>query len=411
MAIYPTAYTDDNDQDSVRYDGSVKSDCTVTVSEAKEEIRMGIRAYYAKDSEGRFIYPVESRLPFYLEGPPGIGKTAVVRQIADEMGIGFVSFSVTHHTRNSLIGLPVIRDLEDGQKYTEYTMSEVIASVIREQEKGFKEGILLLDEFNCASQTIMPTMLAFLQTRNIGLYSLPEEWVMVLCGNPREYNNNASVLTPAIEDRVRKLCIRQDLMSFLEYASDKNLHPSVREYLDSHPYNLYRIVPGREGNEVVTCRGWENLSSAINAYETEGMNIGINLIRQYIKASEPAGDFLGFYMLHSHSFGAREAESILRGEPFSGCLNVFNKGGLNLGYNALTLIEMILLRTIEYDKERVVSSRISNVFRIISGVRNADILKERFFSFLTRHEQVVRVLMKVRNREYLEMARRSYGLS
>ena len=54
-------------------------------------------------------------LPFYLEGAPGIGKTQIVGQLAKEMGIGYVSFSLVHHTRNSLLGLPVIseRDSKD----------------------------------------------------------------------------------------------------------------------------------------------------------------------------------------------------------------------------------------------------------------------------------------------------------
>ena len=54
------------------------------VSEAKKEIMTAIRAYYAKDAEGKYYYDPVNRLPFYLEGPPGIGKTAVMRQIAEE---------------------------------------------------------------------------------------------------------------------------------------------------------------------------------------------------------------------------------------------------------------------------------------------------------------------------------------
>ena len=131
-----------------------------------------------------------NRLPFYLEGNPGIGKTQMVGQVAQELGIGFVSFSITHHSRNTVLGLPVINEVS-GTKYTEYTMSEIIAKVLACYESGKKEGILLLDEFNCMSDTIMPVMLSFLQTKNIGMHTLPEGWVIVLCGNPSSYNKSA----------------------------------------------------------------------------------------------------------------------------------------------------------------------------------------------------------------------------
>ena len=117
------------------------------VEEAKDEIRKGIRTYLRKDENGNYVEDRFYQLPFYLFGKPGVGKTQIVRQIADELGIGFESYTLTHHTRNTLLGLPVIRDLKDGQ-YTEFTMSEIIAGVMRKVENGQKEGILLLDEFN-----------------------------------------------------------------------------------------------------------------------------------------------------------------------------------------------------------------------------------------------------------------------
>ena len=150
-----------------------------TIQEAKQEIKNGIQSYLLKNEAGEYCYKETARMPFYLEGNPGIGKTEITKQVAEELGIGFVSFSITHHTRNTLLGLPVIVE-EDGWKYTEYTMSEIIAKLVQAKKEGFEEGILLLDEFNCASETIFPMMLAMLQTRNIGHYKIPEGWNLVL---------------------------------------------------------------------------------------------------------------------------------------------------------------------------------------------------------------------------------------
>lgn len=63
-------------------------------------------------------------------GPPGIGKTQIMEQIARECEIGLVAYTITHHTRQSAVGLPFIKEEQyDGKTYsvTEYTMSEIIA--------------------------------------------------------------------------------------------------------------------------------------------------------------------------------------------------------------------------------------------------------------------------------------------
>ena len=76
-------------------------------------------------------------------GPPGIGKTQIMEQIARELGIGLEAYTITHHTRQSAVGLPFIKEEEfDGKCYsvTEYTMSEIIASVHRKiRDSGQKE--------------------------------------------------------------------------------------------------------------------------------------------------------------------------------------------------------------------------------------------------------------------------------
>ena len=109
----------------------------------------------AKDEFGDYRIPAIRQRPIFLVGPPGIGKTQIMEQIAKECRIGLVAYTITHHTRQSAVGLPFIQEKEYGGKtvsVTEYTMSEIIASVYDKIEKtGIREGILFLDEINCVS--------------------------------------------------------------------------------------------------------------------------------------------------------------------------------------------------------------------------------------------------------------------
>ena len=102
------------------------------IKRAKQEIKDAVEAYLLKDTFGEYQIPAIRQRPILLMGPPGIGKTQIMEQIAKEMQIGLVSYTITHHTRQSAVGLPFIREKEYGGRtysVTEYTMSEIIASV------------------------------------------------------------------------------------------------------------------------------------------------------------------------------------------------------------------------------------------------------------------------------------------
>ena len=184
----------------------------MNISEAKEELIRIVRTYLAKDEEGRYLIPRERQRPVLLMGGPGIGKTAVMRQIAEEMGISLVSYTITHHTRQSAIGLPSIsKKTYGGEEHlvTEYTMSEIVASVYDQiARSGISEGILFLDEINCVSETLAPTMLQFLQYKTFGNHRVPDGYVIVTAGNPPEYNRSVREFDIVTLDRVRLLEVK-----------------------------------------------------------------------------------------------------------------------------------------------------------------------------------------------------------
>ena len=204
---------------------------TVNIKEAKQEIIYTIKAYLAKDETGASLIPAERQRPVLMIGAPGIGKTAIMRQIAEELGIGLVSYTITHHTRQSAIGLPFIAKRDyGGEEYsvTEYTMSEIVASVYDQIERsGVSEGILFLDEINCVSETLAPTMLQFLQYKTFGTHRVPEGFVIVTAGNPPEYNRSVRDFDIVTLDRVKRLDVESDFGVWKEYARMNGVHGAV----------------------------------------------------------------------------------------------------------------------------------------------------------------------------------------
>ena len=84
------------------------------IQRAKEEIKRAVQAYLATDDIGRPLIPAVRQRPILLMGPPGVGKTQIMEQIAQECDIALVAYTITHHTRQSAVGLPFIRERNYG---------------------------------------------------------------------------------------------------------------------------------------------------------------------------------------------------------------------------------------------------------------------------------------------------------
>ena len=208
----------------------------MNIQEAKTEIIHTVKAYLSKDINGMYKVPVIRQRPILLMGPPGIGKTQIMEQISRECRIGLVSYTITHHTRQSAIGLPfIVEETFQNKKFsaTEYTMSEIIGSIYKNMEEtGFKEGILFIDEINCVSETLAPTMLQFLQCKTFGNQPVPEGWIIVAAGNPPEYNKSVRDFDMVTLDRIRMIKIEPDFKIWKEYALHQNLSNIIISYLD-----------------------------------------------------------------------------------------------------------------------------------------------------------------------------------
>lgn len=274
----------------------------MNIKQAKEEIQHTVLAYLAKNEAGDYKIPALRQRPVLMIGPPGIGKTQIMEQIARELKIGLTAYTITHHTRQSAVGLPFIKEETfDGQvcSVTEYTMSEIIASVYRRiRDSGQREGILFIDEINCVSETLAPTMLQFLQCKTFGNQAVPEGWLIVAAGNPPEYNKSVREFDMVTLDRVRYLVVEADFGVWKEYAGAQHIHGAVLSYLKLRPQNFYRVEADVDGMQFVTARGWEDLSNLMDVYEELQIPVDETVICEFLHHNEVAEDMAAYYDLY-----------------------------------------------------------------------------------------------------------------
>lgn len=365
---------------------------TLNIKEAKQEVINTVRAYLNKDETGAYEIPPERQRPILLMGPPGIGKTAIMEQVAGELGISLISYTITHHTRQSAIGLPFISQKEYGgveHSVTEYTMSEIVASVYDQIEaSGISEGILFLDEINCVSETLAPTMLQFLQYKMFGNHKVPEGFIIVTAGNPPQYNKSVRDFDIVTLDRVKRIDIEEDFPVWKEYAYQAGIHGAILSYLEIRKKDFYSVKTQIDGRQFVTARGWEDLSRIIKVYEKMGIEVGERLCIQYLQDSEIAANFAAYYELYSKyrtlyripeilEGALPEESSALREAPFDEKLSIL---GL--------LIDSLNQEFQAYAENKRIQER---VLKELTWIRNA--LKNQNIRDIDEEEQTARYLV------------------
>lgn len=393
----------------------------VTVAEAKRLVVECISSYLEMDG-GEYCIPQNKQRPIFLEGPAGIGKTELVKQIAEEMGLGCIQYNLTHLTRQAASGLPEIVNRRCGAdeadhtmdyKATEYTMSEIVDSVHMAISKGQKQGLLFVDEINCVSETLSAVMLQFLQNKSFGNHKIPEGWIIITAGNPQEYNKSARSFDAVTNDRLRVIHIDPDVETWLEFAVLNGVHPIVREYVDNNRGNFYRFDKKGKMIEIVTARGWEDLSNAIKANERLGYAVDEALVSQFIQNEIVARSFINYYLIYKEILKKEELEEILEGTH----TDVYNARFTECDYQTKWALITVILSKVLTQAEKLVKmwKQKSEDYGMLEKamqnwnqqVTNSLVFLQETFGLHEEMEHYISMLMRNRQSGYLLALKRN----
>ena len=217
----------------------------------------------------------EVKTPIYLWGPPGVGKSSIIKQITQERSLEFIDLRLRLLEPPDLRGLPYI----DKESKLVRWMRPVFLP-----KEG--KGILTLEELNVCEPSLQTTAYQLTFDKRVGEHKLGGEWFIIATGNREEDNAVTFDIPSPLRNRFIHLEIEPDLDAFKLYAFNKDLAPQIISYLNWKEEHLYKQFPGQKA--FPSPRSWEFVSDVIKKIGLQAKTL------IYGSVGSVAGEFISF---------------------------------------------------------------------------------------------------------------------
>lgn len=207
-----------------------------------------------------FNYYRKKNIPVYLSGPPGVGKSDMIRQVCDEEVIGFRDVRLANKLPEDIGGIPV-PDLE--RRIAIWLRAEFWPDVKRHGEKG----VLFFDEMTDANKALQSCAYQIVLDRKINDYWLPPGWYPCAAGNRREDRASAQSLSTALANRFAHIDIRADVDCWYEWCMKTEYMGTLVPAFIKYRSNLLHSMEGANLMAFPTPRSWAQVAKL---YPTDG---------------------------------------------------------------------------------------------------------------------------------------------
>ena len=189
-----------------------------------------------------------------LKGPPGCGKSTIVRQIATDLKIGFIDVRLAQMERVDLCGLPSVKDGVTTWNVPDFWPRDPNS-----------KGIIFFDEITAASSDVQVASYSLILDRKIpnSGYELPSGWCIIAAGNRKEDKAVAKTMSSALANRFMHFDLEADPEDWTDWAVTHDIHPSVTGYVRWRPQNLFRMGDQNLEGGWPSPRSWERVSGII----------------------------------------------------------------------------------------------------------------------------------------------------
>jgi len=201
----------------------------------------------------------KNKRPIFLWGPPGIGKSDIIKQLGTELDAHVIDVRLSLWEPTDIKGIPYFDS--NTSKMVWAPPSELPDA---ELAKKHKTIILFMDEMNSAAPSVQAAAYQLILNRRVGTYSLPDNVVMVAAGN-RETDKGVTFRMPApLANRFVHLEMTVDWDDYFDWAVDNKIHQEVVGFLTFSKKDLYDFDPKSSSRSFATPRSWSFVSELLH---------------------------------------------------------------------------------------------------------------------------------------------------
>jgi hypothetical protein len=195
--------------------------------------------------------------PLMIWGGPGLGKSTILRKIAEELSIGFIDIRLAQREPVDIRGLPVPK---------EDSVSWLISSDWPRDPQS--RGILLFDELTAADRSLQVAAYEIILDRRLGdLYHLPDGWYIVAAGNREEDMAVATSMSSALANRFMHVELQESSEEWVRWGLQNGIHPAVIGFIRFRPDLLFHQKNENLERGWPTPRSWERVSTTLHSFQ------------------------------------------------------------------------------------------------------------------------------------------------
>ncbi len=201
-------------------------------------------------------------------GPPGIGKSEIIQDWCKRNNLPFIDLRAAYLEAPDLIGFPSVENV-DGRQVTVHNVPEFWPV------DG--EGVLLLEEPNRGTTSVMNTMMQLLTDRKVHKYVLPPGWIIAGAINPENEHNDVNTMDTALKDRFEIFEVNYDKNTFVEFMKVNDWDNNIIMFIESNTwtYSKPEDVGDGIGNKYLSSRTFSKLNAALKSEVPKEMELDI----------------------------------------------------------------------------------------------------------------------------------------
>lgn len=274
------------------------------------------------------IHATNRKRPLFIAGPPGIGKSDIVAEVARMQNRPLIDIRLPLMEATDIRGLPYLREvtIRDAQGNVVFNEQNVPLT-----EKIFtwstpsdlptdpnSRALVFFDEMSAAPPSVQAATYQIILNRKIGTYELPKDVVIVAAGNRVKDKGVAYNMPTPLANRFIHSTLHVDFDDWQEWAMKNRVHKDVVGYLTYQPNDLFDFDPRRESYAFATPRSWSFVSELLYEPQADGSYVDTDLpadiLGDMIKGTVGEGPAIKFMTYRKQAANLPKAKDVLEGK-------------------------------------------------------------------------------------------------